>query len=178
MKLAIVLSALALAACQTNRAPLPAVPQVDIPRFMGDWYVIANIPTFIERGAHNAVESYRLADDGRILTEFTFRKDAFDGPLKRYTPTGFVRDESGAVWGMQFIWPIKADYRVIYLDDAYSQTIIGREKRDYVWIMAREPQIPEEDYARHVEFLRAQGYDTSKLQRVPQQTKAERSISK
>jgi len=164
-----------LAGCQTSRPPLATAPQVDVKRFMGDWYVIANIPTFIERGAHNAVESYRLDKDGRILTTFTFRDGAFDGPQKRYTPVGFVRDESGAVWGMQFIWPIKADYRVMYLDEDYTQTIVGREKRDYVWIMARSPRIPEQDFDRHVKFLREQGYDTSKLQRVPQQSESERA---
>lgn len=26
--------------------PMPAVDYVDLERFMGDWYVIANIPTF------------------------------------------------------------------------------------------------------------------------------------
>ena len=29
---------------------------------------------------------------------------------------------SNAVWGMQFIWPIKAEYVVVYLSDDYSQT--------------------------------------------------------
>ncbi len=53
--------------------PLQAVDRVDINRFMGDWYVIANIPTAIEKGAHNAIESYRLDDDGSIATTFTFR---------------------------------------------------------------------------------------------------------
>jgi apolipoprotein D and lipocalin family protein len=167
----------ALGGCQTPGTPVHTVAHVDLPRFMGDWYVIANIPTFIERGAHNAVESYRLAEDGRILTEFTFNADAFDGPLKRYTPTGYVKDSTGAVWGMQFVWPIKADYRVMYLASDYSQTIIGREKRDYVWIMARRPSISDEDFARHVEFLRLQGYDTAKLQRVPQQEEADRGTA-
>ena len=109
---------------------------------MGDWYVIANIPTSIERGAHNAVESYRLDADGSIATTFTFREGAFDGKLKRYCPRGFVRDtRSNAIWGMQFIWPIKADYRIVYVSPDYQRTIIGREKRDNVWIMARTPQI-------------------------------------
>ncbi len=31
---------------------------------MGSWYVIANIPNFLEKGAHNAVETYELDDDG------------------------------------------------------------------------------------------------------------------
>ena len=159
-----------LAACQSTREPpMPTVQAVDLPRFMGDWYVIANIPTRIERGAHNAVESYRLDDDGTIDTTFTFRADGFDGPEKRYNPRGFVLDRtSNALWGMRFIWPIKADYRIIYLDAAYTQTVIGRQKRDYVWIMARTPQIAEADYQRLVAFVAAQGYDTTKLQRVPQ----------
>jgi apolipoprotein D and lipocalin family protein len=136
---------------------------------MGDWYVIANIPTFIEKGAHNAVESYRLADDGTIETTFTFRADSFDGEAKRYTPRGFVFDrESNAVWGMQFIWPIKSDFRIVYLTPDYSQTVIGREARDYVWIMARTPSIPEQDYRRILSFLAAQGYDVSRIQKVPQ----------
>ncbi len=63
---------------------------------MGDWYVIASIPTFIERGAHNAVESYRLAADGTIETTFTFRAGGFDGEPKRYTPRGFVVDRDVA----------------------------------------------------------------------------------
>ncbi len=122
--------------------PINTVDKVDLKRFMGDWYVIANIPTFVEKGAHNAIETYALNEDGTIATTFTFRKDSFDGKQKTYRPKGFVRDtDSNAVWGMQFIWPFKGDYRIVYLDDAYSQTIIGRNKRDYVWIMAREPSI-------------------------------------
>src|SRR5512144_3180527 len=89
---------LALAGCQsTPRAPLPTVPRVDLQRFMGDWYVIANIPTYLEKRAHNAVESYRLDADGTIATTFTFRDGAFDGPEKRYTPRGYVLErESNA----------------------------------------------------------------------------------
>ena len=149
--------------------PIESVKSVDINRFMGDWYVIANIPTFLEHGAHNAIESYSLAEDGTVNTTFKFNKGAFDGPLKTYNPRGFIQDkQSNAVWGMQFIWPIKAEYRIIYLTEDYSQTVIGRTKRDYVWIMARTPSINEEDYQRIVDFLQEQGYDTSKLQKVPQ----------
>jgi apolipoprotein D and lipocalin family protein len=68
---------------------------------------------------------------------------------------------------MQFVWPFKAEYRIIYLSDDYERTIIGRTKRDYAWIMARKPSIPAEDYTRLVEFLAGQGYDPGKLRRVP-----------
>ncbi|MDH3406516.1 MAG: lipocalin family protein, partial [Gammaproteobacteria bacterium] len=55
----------------------------------------------------------------------------------------------------------------VYLDPNYTQTIIGRDKRDYVWIMARTPAIPETDYTRLLALLDEQGYDVSKIQLVP-----------
>lgn len=158
-----------LGACRSSHPPLTTEPSVDLRRFMGDWYVIANIPTALERGAHNAVESYRLDDDGSIATTFTFRDGAFDGEVKRYCPRGFVRDaQSNAIWGMQFLWPIEADYRIVHVSPDYQRTIIGREKRDNVWIMARTPQLGEAD----LEDLRArvarEGYDMTRLAPVPQ----------
>jgi apolipoprotein D and lipocalin family protein len=158
-----------LGACASKGPDMKTVDYVDLDRFMGDWYVIANIPTFLEKGAHNAVESYALNEDGTIATTFVYREGSFDGEEKRYTPKGFVSDtQSNALWGMRFIWPIKADYRIVYLDEEYSQTVISRQKRDFVWIMAREPHISDEDYDRLVEFVESIGYDISKLERVPQ----------
>jgi apolipoprotein D and lipocalin family protein len=162
--------ALAVSACAAERRPdLPTVQHVDLQRFMGDWYVIANIPTRLERDAHNSVESYALDSDGTIQTTFTFRKGGLHGTLKRYTPRGFVVDKhTNAVWDMHFGWGVKADYRIIYLTDDYSQTIIGRNKRDYVWIMARSPTISSGDYGRLARWIASLGYDVSKLKRVPQ----------
>ena len=164
---------LALAACESAPVkPLPAVSNVDLPRFMGDWYVIASIPTFIETTAHNAIESYKLDTDGTIAVTFTFRDGAFDGKLKTYTPRGFVRDRtSNAIWDMQFVWPFKTDYRITWLTPDYSQTVISREQRDYVWIMARTPAIADADYQRLVNLIKEQGYDVAQLKKVPQQWK-------
>ena len=156
--------------CASEQPDLKTVEYVDLDRFMGDWYVIANIPTFLEKGAHNAVESYSRNPDGTIDTTFVFRDGSFDGKRKEYNPKGFVMDDgSNAIWGMRFIWPIKADYRIVYLTPDYSQTIIARNKRDFVWVMARTPTIPDEDYAAIVEKIGAMGYDTDKLEKVPQQ---------
>jgi len=165
---ALLLIALLIKGC-SSMPPMPTVDYVDLERFMGDWYVIANIPTFVERGAHNAIERYSLNPDGTIDTVFTFRKDGFDGEQKRYNPTGFVRSANNAEWGMQFIWPFKAEFLVVYLEEDYSITVIGRTRRDYVWIMAREPQIEEGKYQEILAFLAENGYDTGQIQKVPQQ---------
>lgn len=165
---------LSLAACAT-RAPMPTVESVDLNKFIGDWYVIANIPTFIERRAYNAVERYELDSDGNIPTTFTFNKGGFDGPLKTYHPKGFIKDKTNnAVWGMQFIWPIKADYRIVYLSDDYQQVIIGRTARDYVWLMARSPKISDTDYQALVQKIENLGYDLTLLRQVPQQSLSDR----
>lgn len=159
-----------IAGCASTRMDsIVTVTQVDLPRFMGDWYVIAAIPTAIETQSYNAIENYKLEQDGTIATTFTFNKGAFDGPLKIYKPRGFVvKDTGNALWGMQFIWPIKAEYRIAYLDDNYQQTVIARNARDYVWIMARTPQIDDAKYADLTQLVKQMGYDTSKLRKVPQ----------
>jgi len=157
-----------LPSCQST-PKIQTVPHVDLPRFMGDWYVIANIPTFIEKGAHNAIESYKLLPDGTIATTFTFRDRSFDGPLKKYTPRGFVvNKKTNAQWAMQFIWPFKGEFLIIYLNNDYSITVIGRSALDYLWIMARTPSITEEEYHTLIKFVEDIGYDVSKIQKVPQ----------
>lgn len=159
-----------LQGCTSVHLPVATVEYVDLERFMGDWYVVANIPTFLEKDACNAVESYRLLDDGRIATTFSFNAGGCDGPRKTYNPTGYVYDtSSNAVWGMQFIWPFKADYRVMYVDSDYTQTVIGRNQRDYLWIMARKPAIPEQDLRRILQFVDGQGYDSDAVTPVKQQ---------
>jgi len=149
--------------------PLQTVGYVDLERFMGKWYVIACIPTILEKNIFNATETYQLERDGTISTTFAFRKRGFDGPKKEFHPRGFVQNRTtNAIWGMQFIWPIKADYRIIHLDSDYSSTIVGRQKRDYVWIMARQPQLSESLYQEMVNRVFEAGYDINRLVRIPQ----------
>ena len=164
-----------LSGCAANSLPpLEAMDRrVDLERFMGDWYVIGfipvTIPFFSEEGAHNGVESYRLTDEGVIETTYTFRKGGFDGPEKRFTPKGWVYDkETNAEWRMQFLWPFKAAYLIVYLDEHYQKTIIGVPARKYVWIMSRDPYVSDADYQELMDQVAAAGYDIERVQRVPQ----------
>jgi apolipoprotein D and lipocalin family protein len=160
---------LLLAGCNSQR-PMATVGYVDIERFMGDWYVIANIPTFLEKGAHNPIESYQLEADGTIATTFTFNADSFAGEQKVYHPRGFIKNtQTNAEWGMQFLWPIKADYRIVYLDAEYQHTVIGRNNRDYVWIMARSPVITAQKYTELANFVATLGYNPQLLEKAPHQ---------
>lgn len=168
-KLMVILFSFSVAGCASSLPPLKTVEKVELKRYMGPWYVIACIPTFIETKAYNAVEEYQLRPDGSIDTFFTFNQGGFDGPKKKFHPRGFVVDKiNNSTWGMQFIWPLKAEFLITYLSPDYGQTIIGRNKRDYFWIQARTPEISEEDYQHLLSILKEQGYDITKVRKVPQ----------
>ncbi|WP_288254916.1 lipocalin family protein [uncultured Hydrogenophaga sp.] len=167
----------ALAACANrgsvtpeSRAPvIPTAGQIDLSRFMGDWYVIAHVPTWPERAAFNAVESYSLREDGRIATRFRYRHGGFNAPVNTMHPVGTVRPGTGnAVWDMQFLWPFQAEYVIAELSADGQRTIVARSDRDYAWLMARTPQISDQAYQEAMASLRALGYDMDKVRRVPQ----------
>ena len=165
--------ALLLVACASApERPLPPLAlarDVDLARFMGDWYVIAAIPTVFERRAFNPMDHYRLGADGTVATTYSYNDGSIDGPRRSMTSTGFVVAGSGnAVWEQQYIWPFRADYRIAYVDRDYSEVVVARERRDHVWIMARTPTLAAADLARLTAFVAAQGYDANRLQRAPQ----------
>ena len=148
---------------------METVPFVDIKRFMGDWFVIANIPTFIEKDATNAIESYKLNEKGEIETTFTFYQNSPNGLKKEYRPKGFIyNSKTNAEWRMQFFWPFKMPFLIIDLAEDYSHTVIGYPNRNYVWIMARKPQMTDETYARIIKKLKSVSYDVSRIEKVPQ----------
>ncbi|MCB1837094.1 MAG: lipocalin family protein [Alcanivoracaceae bacterium] len=171
MRILVLLVTVMLFGCQSKPLPPVAVAEeVDLPRFMGCWFVLAHIPLPPEKNGWNGVEHYRLDEQGRVATTFTFREGGPDGELKRYTPVAYVTDDpSNAIWKMQFLWPFKADFRISWLDEDYQLTVIGRKKRDYVWVMARTPEISAQRWQEVEAFLAGQGYDMTKLRRMPQQ---------
>ena len=138
---------------------MQTVEYVDIQKFMGDWHVVAHIPTYFEKNAYQPVEKYALNEDGTIATTFAFRDKSVDGPFKEMHARGFIQNtQSNAVWGMQFLWPIKADYRIVYLDNDYRYSIIARSKRDYLWIMARDVDIPTQKLDELIGIAVSLGY--------------------
>src|SRR5215475_1948274 len=158
------LGAVVFGACRSVTLKPLQLPQVDIERFMGEWYVIANIPTPFVKDAYNAVQKYELNADGTVSTTFTYREGGFDGKLKTLKPKGYVNDDpSHASWGLQF-GPILAEYLIAYVNPDYSEAIIARSSRDFVWIMARTPVISDADYDRLVDFFFSYAATTEKIE--------------
>ena len=163
---------LALTACRSAMAekPIKPVGHVELPRYMGRWYVIASIPTRFGRDGYNQVETYRLDPDGEICTTFRFHNGGFDGPLKTIHSTATVLPGSGnAQWSVHLFWVLHEQYIVGWLAPDYSRVIVARDARDYVWLMARTPQVSPGEYRQMLARVRAMGYDLRKLRKVPQQ---------
>jgi len=171
MKTALLLATLALAACSTTPKlpPLRTVDHVDLPRFMGDWYVIGTIPWFVEKNNVGTMDIYKLRPDGKIEVTYAFHKKSLDAPRQEMKALARVVDtRSNAEWRVQFLWPFEAPFLVIDLSPDYRFTTIGYPNRDLIWIMSRSPEMSEKDYARALEAAKSQGYDISRIQKVPQ----------
>jgi apolipoprotein D and lipocalin family protein len=146
------------------------VDRVEIDEFMGKWYVIAGRFTFMEKGAHNAVEEYSWNDKKqRIDINFYFNKDSFDGPIKKIPQKGWIENkETNATWKVSPFWPLKFDYLVVANDPDYQWTAIGVPSGKYLWIMARKDQMSDAELSVILDELRSVGYPTKEVVRIPQ----------
>jgi len=172
--LATVAVVVALVGCATTQlAPIPRglpaeASSLDLSRFMGDWYVLAHIPTRPERNSYDALEQYTLRDDGRIDIRFSFCEGSADGPRKTLEMLAWVHDTAtNAEWRVRPFWPLSFDYQVLELSPDYSLTVIGHPSRRYAWIMARTPEIDAETLDGITQRLAALGFETQRLRRVP-----------
>jgi len=165
------LSLLFVGGCASH-PQIQTVPSVDIPRFMGDWYVIGYIPWIAEKGNVNTMDIYSLRPDGKIDVTYAFRKGSLDAPRQKWKAKAWVYNkDTRAHWKVQFIWPFSSDFLILDLAPDYRYTVVGEPTKKLAWIMSRTPQMSEADYQAILRHLAALGYDTSKFEKVPQPTK-------
>ena len=142
------------------------VENINIKKFMGEWYVIASVPTFLDKDAVNPIETYIYNDKGYIDTKFTFYKDSFNSKKKMYHSKAFIKDDKKkSEWKMQFFWPLRFSYLIIDLADDYSYTVISVPNKKYIWIMARTSKLDEKIYNNILKNLERKKYDISKIQK-------------
>ena len=141
----------------------------ELPRYMGDWYVIVYIPTFIEKNAHDAWKATRSRRTARSRRPSPSRwRTGRTGEAIQHAPGvcpgSGVSTQRGVCSSSGRSGPSNGSRTWTGLT---RRSTTARAARDYVW-MAREPEIPAADYARHVAHRRLGGYDATQLRRVPQ----------
>jgi len=168
--LVVLVAAVALGVTARPRVPpLAPTAEVDLARYMGRWWVIANTPYFAENGKVATADIYALRPDGRIENTYAYRK-AFDQPEKFMHAIATVVPGTGnAQWRIGFFWGLlKADYLVLEVAPDYSWALIGQPSRKYAWVFARDPRMDDALYAQLVARFAHYGYDPSRLRRIPQ----------
>jgi apolipoprotein D and lipocalin family protein len=157
-------------ACQSYRAPLDVVAEIDLDRYVGRWYEIASLPQRFQEGCVATSANYTLRDDGRIRVENECRDGSFDGDFRRVEGVAWVADPSGsqAKLKVQFFWPFSGDYWVIDLDAEYRWAVIGHPSRDYLWILARTRTLDPAVYEKLLSRIESQGFDLERLNETPQ----------
>ncbi len=161
-----------LAGCASTgerRAPavMPAA-EVDLPRFMGTWHVIAHVPYFFENGKVATRDEYRLRPDGRIDNDFVFKR-RFGEPDRRWRGVSeVVPGSGGARWRVQFIWPFSTELVVVHVEPDYQGAALATPDGKLAWIFGRTPTMAADRKAALIGHLRTAGVDVTRLADVPQ----------
>jgi apolipoprotein D and lipocalin family protein len=165
--IAYILAFTGCAATSTQRLQLPpleAVSHVDLTRYVGTWYEIANFPQWFQRGCTGTTATYTVRDDGDLDVLNRCREGSLDGELKSKLGRARLTDRTtNSKLQVSFFRPFWGDYWIIDLDDDYQYAVVGHPGRDYLWILSRSPTMVDATYRSIIERLEVRGYDTSRL---------------
>ena len=151
-----------------DTSAIPAVKDFDINRYCGKWYEIARLPNWFENGMTGVVAKYSLHPDGTVRVVNSGVKNG-----KMHSVTGVAKLVGKADTGeleVSFMWPFYGSYRIIKLDPDYSVAVVCGKSYNYLWILARTPEISLSELNNILEFLRYNGFEVSALE-FPAHTK-------
>lgn len=154
-------------------APLATVPGVDLDRYMGRWYELARFPNRFQSDCIGpATADYQLRPGGTVQVtnrcpQAGGKTDEAIGEARRIGPAGSAKLEVrfAPVWlsWLPFVW---GDYWVIDIDPAYQLAAVSEPNREYLWVLARQPQVDAAAWDALMSRLREKGFDLSRLQRA------------
>ncbi len=145
---------------------LKTVPSVDLQRYSGKWYEIARYPNWFQRKcACQSTAEYAPQADGSIKVTNTCL-DKKGQTIQAIGKARVVPDSGNAKLKVSFFGPFTGDYWVIALDPKYQWAVVGHPSRKYLWVLAREPNLPAKTYQHILEEISRAGYDTSRLIKV------------
>ena len=157
-------------------ALLATVEKVDLNRYAGKWYEIALFPNrFQSQCVADTTATYTLKPNGRV--EVINRCRQADGKLDDAIGEAKLDVDDGSnsklkvrfapVW-LSWLPQVWGSYWVIELDADYQHVVVGEPRREFLWILARQPSLPATTLAGIKSRLTARGYDVAKLQFKPQ----------
>ena len=154
-------------------APLTSIASLDLPRYMGRWYELARYPNRFQRQcAGAAMATYSLLPAGTVQVvnrcpQADGRVDEAIGEARRIGPEGSatLQVRFAPAW-LSFLPLVWGDYWVVELDEAYQLAVISEPKREYLWVLSRQPSLPPAAWTALMARLQAQGFEPARLLRT------------
>ena len=156
----------------TTKTPLTPVPSVDLERYMGRWHELARFPNRFQSDCVGAATAdYTLQAGGKVQVtnrcpQAGGKVDEVLGEARRIGPAGSpkleVRFAPAWLSWLPFVW---GDYWVVDIDPGYQLAVVSEPKREYLWVLARQPQVDAATWEALMGRLREKGFDLSRLQR-------------
>jgi len=133
-------------------------------RYAGTWYEIMRLDHRFERGLTNVDATYTPRDDGRLsVINRGFDRAACAWKSVEGT-AAFQAGPDTASLSVTFFWPFAGGYHVFALDrEDYAWAAVSGPTRDYLWILARRPDLPAETSERLVAMARDLGFPVAEL---------------
>ena len=156
---------------QAEPAPLQTVPSVDVPRYMGTWHEIAKYPNWFQKKCASSTQAtYTLQADGRVQVLNRCKTDkgewseALGAARQVGGPTSPRLQVRFAPEWLSFIPLVWGDYWIIELDPDYQWVVVSEPQREYLWILARTPQMPAATYQDLLGQLQGRGFDLKRIE--------------
>ena len=134
----------------------------DLRRYLGTWYEIARLDHSFERGLTNVSAEYTLREDGGVHVRNRGYSPANRGWKEAIGKAYFVEGADRGYLKVSFFGPFYGSYVVFELDADNYAFVCGPD-RSYLWLLARNTEIPAELKSRFVEQARSFGFDASQL---------------
>jgi len=153
----------ALSACTGMPDGVEPVTGFDKSRYLGRWHEIARLDHSFERNLVDVTAEYSLRDDGNVRV---VNSGTDSGTGERKVAEGhakFVGDDTTAHLKVSFFGPFYGSYVVFELDSDYQYAFVAGYNTDYLWLLAREPDISEEVRDKFIARARALGFPTDEL---------------
>lgn len=145
------------------KSDLPVIQNFDLQKYLGQWYEIARLDFFWEKGLKNVEAHYSLLDDNKIQV---VNKGVRIKNNREKSSTGKAKfaglPHEGALQ-VSFFGPFYSGYNIMHVDDNYQYALIFGENLDYLWILSRKKTIPEEVKQMYLDYAQQAGYAIEKL---------------
>lgn len=162
----VILLLILLTRCKSSQPAIDnsVVDQFDLNRYMGTWYEIARFNHPFERGLVGVTATYSMRPDGKIRVVNRGYKNSCDGELNKAKAKAKIPDpETPGKLKVSFFLFFYTGYYVMELDDEYQWALVGSSSDDYLWILSRTPELPQDTLDQILQKARDRGYDTDKL---------------